>query len=284
VLVFLKAAGERWLSSWKRRTCDHAECSRWLSVGHLKTRKVGVQLGSAWYCSYVCFYGAAEEQFTEILATRSRLSPAKTSMPLGLELVARGLITPEQLRTTSEQLQTEGGEVGELFVQNGYVTEAQVTAARATLSGCPVYNPPPGAVHATGILIPPALAASSHAIPMHYVGATKQLLLGFLRSVDYELMFALEKMTGCTAKACFIKPSDFQLHRAHTDQSAGATAESASEIIFNNTYTASERARILCNYGAQLNADQVQIRLCRNYLWARLHEGTETFDLLFKID
>ncbi len=284
MLVSLKAASGRWLSSWKRRTCDHPKCSRGLSVGVLNTRKVGVHLGEAWYCSYVCFYGAAEEQFTEALVTRSRHAPAKTSMPLGLELIARGLLTPEQLRISNEHLQSEGGDAGELFVQNGYVTEVQVTAARAALSGCPVYNPLPGPAKITGILIPSLLASSSLAVPVHYVGATRQVLLGFLRNVDYELMFALEKMTGCTTKACFIKPSDFLLHQAHKHEGPSAPEASSNEIIIHNTFTASERARILCNHGAQLNADRVQITLCKNYLWARLYDDTEIFDLLFKVD
>jgi hypothetical protein len=204
-------------------------------------------------------------------------------MPLGLELVARGALTPEQLRIAGDQQQGEGIDAGELFVQNGFATEAQVTAARATLWGCPVYNPPPSAVQ-TSILIPPVLAASSPVMQMHYVGATKQLLLGFLRSVDYELMFALETMTGCTAKACFIKPSDFLIHQAHSEQRVEARAEAPTEMTFNNTANASERARILCNYGAHLNADRVKITMCKNYLWARLDGIGGIFDLLFKID
>jgi len=204
-------------------------------------------------------------------------------MPLGLELVARGQLTPEQLRSTTEQQQSGGLDIGELFVQNGFVTEAQVTAARATLWGCPVYNPPPRMIQ-TGIHIPPVLEISSLVIPMHYVAATKQLLLGFLRSVDYELMFALENMTGCTAKACFIKPSDFFLHQANAHEKDNPGGEASAEMTFNNTHTAGERARILCNYGARLNADRVKITMCKNYLWARLYEGTGIFDLLFKVD
>ena len=204
-------------------------------------------------------------------------------MPLGLEMVARGLMTPRQLRMIAEQKQPGACDSGELFVQNGFVTEMQVTAARAKLWGCPVYNPPPRMIR-TEVHIPPVFENSSLVLPMHYVAATKQLLLGFLRSVDYELMFALETMTGCTAKACFIKPSDFFFHQTHAHQKASPDQDVSNEMIFNNTHTAGERARILCNYGARLNADRVKITLCKNYLWARLYEGTGVFDLLFRVD
>ena len=283
MFVFLKSACVRWVTGWKRRVCDHPDCSRWISIGHLKARSVGVELGDAWYCSYGCFYTAAQNQFHELLGMGPRHALSKLSMPLGLELVARGQLTPNQLRVAAEQ--QEGGEfeIGELYVRNGFVTEAQVTAARATLWGCPVYNPPPRAID-TGIRIPPVLRSSSLVVPMHYVAATKQLLLGFLRSVDYELMFAVENMTGCTAKACFIKPSDFFFHQTSAPPEKSAEGETSNEMIFDNTHTAGERARILCTYGAKFNAERVKITLCKNYLWARLYEGTQMFDLLFKVD
>lgn len=283
MFAFLKTAGNRWLSGWKRRTCDRPQCTRWLSVSHLETRRVGVQLGETWYCSYACFYSAAEEQFSEIVGARSNRPIANLSMTLGLELVARGLLTPEQLRIADGQHQAEGVDVDEIFIQNGFVTEAQLTKARAAMWGCPVYNPPSRAAK-TGIVIPSALAAPSLAVPMHYVGATKQLLLGFVRSVDYELMFALEKMTGCTAKATFIRPSDFLLNNSNGYQKAEENPETANEKTFTTPLTSSERAHILCKYGSRLNANQVKITLCKNYLWARLFDNNSSFDLLFKID
>jgi hypothetical protein len=204
-------------------------------------------------------------------------------MTLGLELIGRGQLTAEQLRFTSEQLLNGGLDAGDLFVENGFVTEAQVAAARAAIWGCPVYNPTPAIID-TGIHIPPVLAASCLVVPMHYVPATRQLLLGFLRSVDYELMFAVENMIGCTAKACFVKPSDFHLHEAHMHLNHPQATETPSGKTFNTLYTNGERARILCNYGADMDAHRVKITLCKNYLWARLQSGTGSCDLLFNVD
>jgi len=278
-----KEAGRDWITGWKRRTCDRPDCSRWLTVGYLRTRQVGVRMGTAWYCSYGCFHTAAEAQITQILNTRPSYSSSKPRMSLGLELIGRGLLTAEQLRFTSEQMVGGGLDAGDLFVENGFLTEAQVTAARAAIWGCPVYNPTTAIIN-TGIHIPPVLAASSLVLPMHYVPATRQLLLGFLRSVDYEVMFAVENMTGCIAKACFVKPSDFYLHEAHTHLKQPQDAEAPTGMTFNTSHTAAECARILCNYGAGVNANRVKMTLCKNYLWVRLPGGTGICDLLFKVD
>jgi hypothetical protein len=276
-------AGREWIASWKRRTCDHPNCSRWLTVGYLKSRSVGVQMGASWYCSYGCFHSAAQEEITQLLGVRLSPYSSKPRMSLGLTLVGRGQLTAEQLRFTSEQMLGGNLDAGDLFVENGFVTEAQVAAARAAIWGCPVYNPTPAIIN-TGIHIPPVLASSCLVVPMHYVPATRQLLLGFLRSVDYELMFAVENMIGCTAKACFVKPSDFHLHEAHTHLKQPEAAEAPSGMTFNTSYSNSERARILCNYGAGVDANHVKITLCKNYLWARLQGGAGTCDLLFKVD
>jgi hypothetical protein len=275
--------GREWIASWKRKSCDHPQCSRWLTVGYLKSRNVGVQMGTAWYCSYGCFQSAAQDEITQMLAARPSQTSSKPRMSLGLELVGRGQLTAEQLRAASEQTLAGGLDAGDLFVESGFVTEAQVAAARAAIWGCPVYNPTATIIN-TGIYIPPVLAASCLVVPMHYVPATRQLLLGFLRSVDYELMFAVENMVGCTAKACFVKPTDFQLHEANTHLKQTQPADGPAGMTFNTCYSNGERARILCNYGAGVDANRVKLTLCKNYLWARLQGGNGTCDLLFKLD
>jgi hypothetical protein len=278
----LKDTGADWISGWKRRSCDHPGCKRWITTGHLKARGVGVSMGDAWYCSYSCFHYAAEHEFLNILAPRQPVSGSKPRMSLGLELVGRGLLTASQLRSTTEQRVATGRDTGQLLIENGFVNEVQVTAARAAIWGCPVYHPPPPN-HRLGIHLPPTLAAACQVLPIHYVPSTRQLLLGFLRNVDYELLFAVEKMTGCTAKACFLKPSDFYLHESYSLEAEWPGASAPMEMIFERTHGSSDRARILCNYGAGLDANRVKMTACGNYLWARLDRGQQTSDLLFAV-
>ncbi len=276
-------SAREWMAGLKRTTCHHPECSRSITAAHLKSRPAGVRMGEAWYCSYACFQSAAQEEISLILLARTSHSSSRPTMSLGLELVSRGQLTAAQLRIASEQVLTEGRDAGDLFLENGFVTEAQVAAARAAIWGCPVYNPSP-AITIPNFHIPPVLAASCLAVPMHYVPSTRLLLLGFLRSVDYELMFALENMTGCVAKACFVKPSDFHLQEAQTHIRQPQAIEAPAGMTFNTPYTNGERARILSNYGAGMNANRVKMTLCKNYLWVRLQGGSAICDLLFNID
>ena len=77
-------------------------------------------------------------------------------MPLGLNLISHGLLTIEQLKKATDEQKEAGGEIGELLVRQGFVSEKQVTAIRAAEWGCPVFAVPK---HATriGINIPATL-------------------------------------------------------------------------------------------------------------------------------
>jgi hypothetical protein len=79
-------------------------------------------------------------------------------MPLGLNLVSSGLLTVEQLREAASEQKEAGGEIGELLVRNGAVSEKQVTAIRAADWGCPVFTVPKHSVR-IGIDIPSPGAA-----------------------------------------------------------------------------------------------------------------------------
>jgi hypothetical protein len=56
----------------------------------------------------------------------------------------------------------------------------------------------------------------------------------------------------------------------------------ASELEFESVHSSAEMARILCNYGAHLEADEAIIGKCKEYLWTRLKCGPRDVDLLFK--
>ena len=56
-------------------------------------------------------------------------------------------------------------------------------------------------------------------IPVHYVATTNLLLVGFVHSVEYGLLYAIEQITGCETKPCFVTPSDFQMQMHHQEES-----------------------------------------------------------------
>ena len=90
----------------------------------------------SWYCSSRCFTSAAEQQVSRLLQLRTE--QAAQRMPLGLNLISHGLLTVEQLKRATDEQKENGGEIGELLVSQGAVSEKQVTAIRAAEWDCPV--------------------------------------------------------------------------------------------------------------------------------------------------
>jgi hypothetical protein len=120
-------------------------------------------------------------------------------------------------------------------------------------------------------------------IPLHYVAATNLLLVGFVRNVEYGLLYAIERMTGCKTEACFVTPSDFQnqMQQRRQMEMAGGDTD-PNELKFESVHSSAEMASILCSYGVHLEADEALIEKCKEYLWARLKCGPKEVDLLFK--
>jgi hypothetical protein len=254
-------------------------CDRTLPLRHLASRRTGIRLRGSWYCSALCFTSAAEKEVSRILKSARDHAGHVPRMPLGLSLISRGLLTVEPLKRATDEQKEIGGEIGELLVRNGSVTEKQVTAVRAADWGCPVLNL---AKHAEGIgiSVPRTLARRYSMIPVHYVAATGLLLVGFVHGVEYGLLYAIVQMTGCQTKPCFVSPTDFQIQFERTFE---PKETSPRELNFENTGSVDEISRTLCFHGLQVEADEARIEKCKDYLWARLKFESAAIDLLFRI-
>jgi hypothetical protein len=269
-----------WIAGLKAIQCSHADCSRWLTQRHLATRKVGVTMQGCWFCSYGCFNSIATARLRQLSVTTPAQSTRTMRMPLSLILINRGCLTQEQSKlATIEQGQT-GVEIGDTLIRLGFVDEKDVVSARSIQWDCPVFS---AATHPLSFQhrsthIPLTLLYTHSMAPLHYIAATNTLLIGFIYSVEYAVLYAVEQMTGCRTKACLITPSDFelQMHR-RTEQPP------PNDLTFDNVQGPSKMAHVLCNYGALLNADEISIGRCREYLWARMNTPTGLSNLLFKV-
>lgn len=193
-----------------------------------------------------------------------------------------GLLSSTQFKEVRDEQKEAGVEIGEYLVQQGSVSEEQVTAVRATQWGCPVFTVPERGV-STEIHIPSTFVRLYSMIPLHYVATTNTLLVGFVRGIEYGLLYAIEKITGCKTQPCFVTPSDFQSQLQQIEQVNDQCGdETPTEIKFESVQTSSEMARILGSYGVQLEAEEAIIGKCKEYLWARLKCGPRDVDLLFK--
>ena len=271
-----------WVAGLKVVTSKCNTCNRTLALRQLSARKAGIRMRGAWYCSSACFTLAAEKEFSELMRSAAEQTGHVSRMPLGLILVSRGLLTTSQLREATEEQKKTGGEIGELLVRRGAVNESQVTAVRATQWGCPVFSMPNHFAKDT-IRVPATLLNLYSAVPLHYVAATKLVLVGFVQSVEYGMLYAIEQMTGCKTQPCFVTPNDYEVHMERQRQ-AEAKDEAAppNEVRLEDVQTAEEMASILCSYGVDLEADEVMLARCKGYLWTRLKSGDKVSDLLFK--
>ncbi len=271
-----------WVAGFKVIIFRCQKCGRSLALGRLSARKAGIKMRDRWFCSSQCFTVAAEEDITELLRPAHEPGENVSRMPLGLSLVSRGLLTSTQLKEVVNQQKKTGGEIGELLVRLGSVSEKQITTVRATQWGCPVFTVPKHAVH-TAVEFPLGLMSACSAIPLHYVAATKLLLVGFVQSVEYGLLYAIEQITGCKTQPCFVTPSEFQAQLEKKEHQATEVAEeSRKEVRIEGVQSAAEIARLLCSYGIALEADEAAIVRCKDYVWARLRSGLKEVDLLFK--
>jgi hypothetical protein len=253
-----------------------------LTLGHLSAQKAGIKMRGCWYCSSSCFTSAAEVRLSELMMQEPAQASHVSRMPLGLIFVSRGLLTSAQVREAVDEQKEAGGEIGEILVRRGLLSEMQVTAARAGQWSCPVFAVPPRVMQ-TEIQIPEALAHFHSAIPLHYVTATKRLLVGFVHGVEYGLLYVIEQMTGCKTQPCFVTPSDFetqiQLRQLALERSGNAKP---AGITFESVKAPAEMARILCSYVVDLEADEAMICRYREHFWTRLKCGPKEVDLLFE--
>jgi hypothetical protein len=271
-----------WVAGLRVITTRCESCHKSLALRHLSARKAGIRMHGSWYCSARCFQSAAEQEVLRILKPGTEQAAHVSRMPLGLNLINHGLLTIEQLKKATDEQKEVGGGIGELLVRQGTVSEKQVTAVRATEWGCPVFAVPKHAIR-IGINLPSTLMRIYSMIPVHYVVRTNLLLVGFVHSIEYGLLYATEQITGCETKPCFVTPSDFQMQMRQQEkeqQQPGYTP--ARQLTFESIRTPAEIAQTLCTAGIEIEAEEAFIERCKEYLWARLKSETQAVDILFR--
>jgi hypothetical protein len=281
-MKFLESIAMRtWVAGFKAISTRCEYCQRSMTLHNFSAHKAGIRMRDRWYCSSSCFGSAVEAELAELAVSGQERAMPVSSMPLGLMLVGRGLLSNEELREARLEQKETGEEIGDLLVRRGSLSEKQLTAARASQWGCPVYSAPRHGLP-TDICIPSTFMRIYSMIPLHHVASKNLLLVGFVNKVEYGLLYAIEKMTGCRTQPCFVTPSDFHLQMQQREQAQEQGDADSGEVKFECVQSLAEMARILSSYGAHLEADEAIIGKCREYLWARLKTGPKEVDLLFK--
>ena len=238
--------------------------------------QTGVECGGRWYCGPACFERAVAGQLEQLLAASAQ--PARPHrLPLGLLLLARGQLTPEQLAHALEaQRHAACGRIGEWLVELGFVGEDQLVAALGQQWGCPVLRLRPQGQLEWRKKIPRHLLETFRMYPVQFVTSTRTLYLALSEQVDHRLLYNLEQMLDCRIAVGLVS------RRAMENLlSASEVGERASEIYFERTAQPVEIARICASYVARTNATQVRWARCGHQLWVQIECPTAPLHLLF---
>jgi hypothetical protein len=272
--AWIQRIQERWLS--RLPDCSLPACVTkgrvWTRVRKLRT---GVRLEGQWYCSPECLETALRNLLSR---TSVRPTPVATPrhVPLGLLMLSRGKLTPEQLRRALDAQTAAGyGRIGDWLKNLGYSTEEQISAALGVQWSCPVFSPPRDLDSQWISLLPRCLEESFRMLPVHYSRTSGLLYLGFAERVDYTALHTIERMLDCRAMPCLITPSS--LERGLTQLRTHST-----EYAFESGLGPGEMVRITASYVARARAEEVRVAASGGYIWARLTGHGAPMDLLFR--
>jgi len=270
-----------WAAGIKAIACKCDYCHRSLGFRHFSSRKVGLTIRGRWYCSSLCLKSVIADRIAGLLSSAPVERGYVSRMPLGLILISRGLLTNEQLKQAKAEHKESGDEIGEVLVRQGAVTEQQVAAVRAAQWGCPVFATPKLVVR-TGVQIPSSLFRPNSMIPLHYITATKSLMVGFVSSIEYGLLYAIEQIAGCKTEPCFITRSEFELQMEQHQQLGVQTVDGApKEADLEGTQSARDMAESLSDYAFESQAVDILFAKVKKRIWARVKCETRAFDMVF---
>jgi hypothetical protein len=239
----------------------------------------GIFYNNGWYHATACLNTALVQQLRSLLLTFSQDRGKPYRLPLGLLLVNRGAITPQELRAALQLQQRAGyGKLGYWVRQIANLNESRLTAALGQQWGCPVFplNQHTAAAHVPGCPPFPLLAAAK-AVPAYSAFDGHLLHIAFSDHVDHTLLYALEEILGCRTVACVSTESSVNLALEMLRRHG-----SGDNICFDSVHDPFEIADTICNYAAHLGAKRLKVVRAGGYIWAALFRKELRRDLLFR--
>ena len=269
---------EAWAGRFKDRmlSCHRAGCSRSRRAWHRISNGAGsLHLNGLRYCFPDCF----EQELTRRLEQAQALADSNPRpphrVPLGLLMLSRGDLGPEQLRhALTAQRDNGAGRIGEWIEKLGYAREHQVTSALATQWACPVLRRLPARVAECGV--PHELLKRFHMVPVHFSHTARLLHVAFSGDIEYPVLLAIEQMLECKTAPCLTTSAALAIVLARMEEEQGQP-----EKVFDGVRRPEEMARITSSYAARLGARKIRNVICGDFLWIRIESETDPTNLLF---
>jgi Type II secretion system (T2SS), protein E, N-terminal domain len=198
--------------------CANPHCATgWLHLW--RSRRAPVFEGR-WACSAGCMAELVRAAVRRE-ADLGSAAPYRHRIPLGLLLVDRGHITPEQLREAVRH-QEQGAEdlrLGQWLVESGILSETFLTRALSLQWNCPVFSPGVCRAAEVASALPRFIAEALDALPLRVLGG-QTLCLAFSQRIDRALAYAVERILGLRVSCGIVRDSEFSA--AHAEFLAAA--------------------------------------------------------------
>jgi len=176
-----------------------------------------------WGCSKACIRALVEANVKREMEGADGAEVAEDHqhrVPLGLVLLAQGLVTHAQLQRALEAQKAAGhGRIGEWLVEASGVAETKVTRGLGMQWQCPVLGLAGFDGARMALAMPPTLRALCGVAPLRVAGG-KILYAAFDENVDAAAAFALERMSGLRVESGVMPRGDFSQAVAMLDDAA----------------------------------------------------------------
>jgi len=193
-----------------RPECAYDECAagwskRW-------KRRVRPVFEDDWGCSKACVRALVEASVKREMEGADGADVTEEHqhrVPLGLVLLAQGLVSQEQLRLALDAQKAAGrGRIGEWLVVAGGVADTKVTRGLGMQWQCPVLGLSGFDGIRMALAMPAVLRELCRAVPLRVAGG-RILYLAFNENVDAAAAFALERMSGLRVESGVMPHADF---------------------------------------------------------------------------
>jgi hypothetical protein len=239
-----------------------------------------MRLQGRWYCSPDCFENAAYDVLLRLASAPEAVRKRSHRLPIGLLLLARGMINDAQLKQALILQKEKGqGRIGKFLQEIQAVSEQEITTGLAAQWGCPVY--PLDRVREflqCASLLPMTLLETGRMLPVHYLPLQQTLYLAFVEGVDHTALYAVEQMLRLRTIPCIVSESALRAAFEALHQ-AGDTPTTA---VFDSPNEPREMARTTRSYAWQVGADDVTMARSGRFLWIRLKGDQGCKDILFQ--
>ncbi len=193
-----------------RPQCAFEGCTAgWSKLWKRRARPV---FENVWGCSRTCIRALVEASVKREMEGADGADIAEAHhhrMPLGLVLLAQGLVTQEQLRAALQAQKDAGrGRIGEWLVEAAGVSETKITRGLGMQWHCPVLGLAGFDAKRMALALPPALRTLCSVAPLRVAGG-RILYLAFDETVDAAAAFALERMSGLKVESGVLPGAEF---------------------------------------------------------------------------